>query len=138
MSAYRTSRLWRCSWLLLLSAGLPIALAGCGTVGSSDDKVASFFVAPGKYRLYDCAQLDDAAPPLVVRERELKGLIAEAGTGVGGKLVSATAYKPEYYQVLGDLNEIRARAVELNCKDVPGEMVPTADGSLDGVRRDRR
>ncbi|MBI1204963.1 MAG: hypothetical protein GC182_20870 [Rhodopseudomonas sp.] len=122
----------------LLAVLMALALAGCGSTGTTDDKMGNLLVSPGKYRLYDCAQLDDAAKPSVARERELKGLIAEAGHGVSGDLVAAAAYKPEYYQVHGELNEMRARAVELNCKTIPGESVPEADGSLDGVARARR
>lgn len=133
-----TTRLRRRCGVLLLSAALPIMLAGCGAIGTNDDKMGSLLVSPDKYRLYDCAQLDEVAKPTVVRERQLKGLIAEAGPGLGGDVVSAAAYKPEYYQVHGELNEMRARAVELNCKTMPGESVPEADGSLDGVARAKR
>ena len=138
MEAGLKSMAWQRRGVWLLAALMAVGLAGCGSIGTADDKMGNLLVAPGKYRLYDCAQLDDAAKPSVARERELKGLIAEAGHGLSGDLVAAAAYKPEYYQVHGELNEMRARAVELNCKTMPGESVPEADGSLDGVARARR
>jgi hypothetical protein len=108
---------------------LAVALSGCATSDDTpDDKMGRVLVSPGKYTLYDCGQLALAAKPLGVREQELRVLIARAGTDFGGSLVATAAYKPEYYQVHGELNEIRRETAEKNCKFGPGVPAVTANG----------
>jgi hypothetical protein len=99
-------------------------LAACA--GTQDDSVERFFVAPGKYTLYNCAQLAQAATANEKRQRELEALIARAGPGAAGGLVAATAYKPEYYQKRGEMTEMRRTAAEKNCKFVPGQAASNA------------
>lgn len=86
-----------------------------------------FLVTPEKYTLYNCAQLQQTAVPLRVRERELEALIAKAGPSAAGGLVADTAYRPEYYQVHGEMNELRRTVAEKNCKFVLGEPLPGAE-----------
>ena len=115
-------------------ASLAAMLAGCTTSGGTpDDKMGRALVAPGKYRLYDCVQLAEVGRSTASREEELRGLIAKAGTDFGGSLVATAAYKPEYYQVHGELNEIRQEAAGKNCKFVPG-----AANSVAGARISNR
>ncbi len=83
-----------------------------------------FLVGPGKYTLYDCAQLAEAAAVAVKREGELRALMARASVDSGGRLVSAMAYRPDYYQVHGELNEMRRTAAEKKCDFVPGANIP--------------
>jgi hypothetical protein len=117
-------------WAAPLLASLAGMLAGCATSGGTpDDKMGRALVAPGKYRLYDCAQLAEAVTSRSSREQELRGLIARAGTDFGGSLVATAAYKPEYYQVHGELNEIRREAIGKNCKFVPGAPVSAVAAS---------
>jgi hypothetical protein len=104
---------------------LGLALTGCaGTPGAQDDTMERLLAAPDKYNLYNCEQLAQAAKVNETRQRELEALIAQAGPGTAGSLVSATAYKPEYYQLRGQMNEMRRTAAEKNCKFVPGEASP--------------
>jgi hypothetical protein len=120
----------RIRFLYLVAAmALAVPLANCTTSGGTpDDKMGRALVAPGKYRLYDCVQLAEVGRSTASREEELRGLIAKAGTGFGGSLVATAAYKPEYYQVHGELNEIRREAAGKNCKFAPGVPALTANG----------
>jgi len=81
-------------------------------------------VAPDKFTLYNCAQLAEAAQANAARQRELELLIAKAGPDAGGPLVSAVAYRPEYAQKRGEMNELRKTAAEKNCKSLPGTEIP--------------
>ena len=98
---------------LLLGAGL---LAGC----ANDDSTARFFVAPGKYVLYDCTELKQASLKTAAREHELEGLMAKADIGAGGGLVNAVAYRPEYDSLRGDMMDLRQAAIDKKCDFVPG------------------
>lgn len=114
---------------------LAVALSGCATSDDTpDDKMGRVLVSPGKYTLYDCGQLALAAKPLGAREQELRVLIARAGTDFGGSLVATAAYKPEYYQVHGELNEIRRETAVKNCKVAPGAAKPSAGAKVGNQR----
>jgi hypothetical protein len=113
-----------------LATLLAASLAGCTSqVGSADDKLGSFLVAPDKYVLYTCAELGEEGKRKRARELELEALMAKAGTGVGGTIVSAVGYKPEYLEVHGEMNELRAAAVQKKCNFVPGESPLPAPAS---------
>ncbi|CAN0447669.1 unnamed protein product [Phaeothamnion confervicola] len=120
---------------LLLAA----SLAGCATKGGSDDeRVGSFFVAPGKYRFYTCAHLTQTTMTLKKRERELESLIARAGEGAGGGMVSAIAYRPELLQVRGNLAEVRREEASKNCPPAAAvEAPPQATAAGVPARRKR-
>lgn len=91
-------------------------LSGCATQGgSSEDRIGSLMVAPGKYEFYTCAHLAGHTAGLKTRERELDALIAKAGPGIGGSFVSSVAYRPEYLKVRSDLNEVRKAEEAKNC-----------------------
>ena len=101
----------------LTVAALLVALAGCTTSGgNSDDRAGRFLVAPDKFVLYSCPALAQRAADINIRERELLGLMAKAGTGSGGRLVSTVAYRPEYLELRGEMNELRSAAAAKNCK----------------------
>ncbi len=99
---------------LPLAAALLVAmLAACSSQGGTpDDKMARFLVAPDKFRLYSCPQIAERASDVAARQNELRGLIAKAGSGSGGRLVSAIAYRPEYVGLRGEMNELRNAAAE--------------------------
>lgn len=101
---------------LLLAAGL---LAAC--TAAESDSTSRFLVAPGRYVLYNCPQIAQQAKDNIDRQRELEGLMLKAGNDSGGRLVSAVAYKPEYYQLRGELSDLRQTALDKKCKFVPGE-----------------
>ena len=47
---------------------------------------------------------------------ELEGLMAKAGPDASGHFVSTIAYRPEYLQLRGQMNEIRKTSAEKKCK----------------------
>jgi hypothetical protein len=108
---------------ILISIGLtlPALLAGC----VAGERAEDFYVAPGKYVLYDCQQLAGAAAHFEERDRELSGLMARAKQDAGGELVSALAYNSDYYSNLGELKDVRREQAEKNCSpDI--KAAPTA------------
>ena len=103
------------------AAAFILALAGCAATG---DHPENFYVAPGKYVLYDCKQLAGAQAHFAERDQELTRLIARAKEGAGGAVVSTLAYEPEYYSNLGELRDVQREMTEKKCPaDVKAEPV---------------
>ena len=102
-----------------------VALTGCATtetdIANRDDSAARFLVAPGKYRLYNCPQIKEAAAANVKRQHELEELMVKAGAGAGGDFVNTVAYRPEYLSLRGQMMDLRRTAADKNCDFVPGE-----------------
>lgn len=110
-------------------------LAGCTSSGGTSDETAGrFLFAPGKFALYNCAEIADVAVANAKRQHELELLMAKAGAGAGGQLVSSVAYRPEYLEKRGEMVELRRVAAEKNCKFVPGVDKPGARVSDSAVR----
>jgi len=101
---------------LTISVLAAALLSGCA---ASDDAAERFFVQPERYRLYSCRELAEAALTIGTRERELEGLMKKAGTDESGRLMGTIAYRPEYLQMRGLMNEIRRTAAEKKCKFDP-------------------
>jgi hypothetical protein len=116
----------------ILSVSLLAACAGSNTTDS--DSAARFLVAPGKYTLFNCAQLAVQSKTTVERQHELEGLMAKAGTTSGGEVVNAIAYRPEYVTLRGEMMDLRQAALDKKCKFVPGESPVTGDVSGQVVR----
>src|SRR6185369_13489489 len=95
----------------MLALGLPLvlslALAGCGTL--SDETAGRAFMAPGRYAMYPCANLEVRIKEVRERRVELEQLMARSSQSAGGEFVNAIAYRTEYVQTGGDLEEL-ARA----------------------------
>jgi hypothetical protein len=67
------------------------------------------------------------------REKELTGLMIKAGPGADGQLASSIAYRPEYLELHGEMNELRKTAAVKNCKPIPALETPeglTSDNAL--------
>ena len=103
-----------------------IALAASALPAHAQERVEQFFVAPGKYVLYDCPQLAAAEKRLTERDKELRNLIARAKQGPAGGLISTLVYDPDYYSNLGELHEVQRERRDKNCKadSKPGLMPP--------------
>jgi len=101
---------------LIVSALASAFLCGCA---ASDDASGRFLVQPDRYQLYSCRELADVATNIIVRQRELEGLMAKAGPDASGRFVSSVAYRPEYLQLHGQRNEVRNTAGEKKCKFNP-------------------
>jgi hypothetical protein len=110
----------------ILVTGVLTACAASNSTGS--DGAARFFVAPGKYDLYNCAQLAQQSKTTAAREHELEGLMTRAGASSSGNLVNAVAYRPEYVTLRGEMMDLRQAAVDKKCNFVPGE--PAAGRSV--------
>ena len=102
------------------------ALAGC----ASDESASRFLVPPDKYVLYSCPELATASQPIMTRLSELDVLMVKAGSGVA----NALAYQPEYYQLRGEIDQMRKTATEKNCKPIPGVTGPSIRTSNQAVR----
>jgi hypothetical protein len=109
---------------LIAATLLAASLAGCGAGGSPDDQMARFLVAPDKFVLYNCAALAEKAAVDGAREKELTGLMIKAGLGAGGQIASSIAYRPEYLELHGEMNELRKAAAVKNCKPIPALETP--------------
>jgi hypothetical protein len=115
---------------LTIGALAATLLSGCA---ASDDTSARFLVQPEKYQLYGCRELAEAAREVIKRRRELEGLMAKAGRDTSGRFVGTIAYRPEYLQLRGQMNEIRRTSIERKCKFDP-EAPPGGSGSDEVIR----
>jgi hypothetical protein len=94
------------------------ASALCGCV--SGETASRLFVEPEKYVLFNCNELATAAQTNFDRQHELELLMAKAGTGSGGEVASNLAYRPEYFQLRGEMEQMRKTAADKKCKTMPG------------------
>jgi len=92
---------------------LTVLLSGCA---ASDDASGRFLVQPDRFRLYSCRELAEAAQGYSARMRDLEGLMTKAGPDASGRFMGTIAYRPEYLQLRGLMNEIRRTAAEKKCK----------------------
>ena len=120
----------------LIAFGLLVFLAACAGApgGSSDETYGRILFAPGKYALYKCDEIADRTTANLTRQHELEALMAKAGAGSGGQLVSSVAYRPEYLELRGEMVELRRVAAEKNCKFVPGVDTPGGRASDTVIR----
>ena len=114
-----------------LTAAVIAALCGCA---ASEDTAGRFLVTPDKFVLYNCVQISDAAQINFARQQQLEKLIAKAGTGAGAEFVSDLAYRPEYLQLRGEMNELRKAATAKNCKPIINTTSPTGRSSDQVIR----
>lgn len=96
-------------------AALAVLLAAAPS-RADDDMLSKFLVAPGKYVLFSCQQLDVQAQMNHRRILELEALMARSGN----ELVNAVAYRPEYLQLRGEQADIQREAADKKCKTAPG------------------
>ena len=106
---------------------VPIVVLVAGSAKAAPDRAEQFFVAPGKYVLYDCAQLSRAEAGFAARDKELSRLIARAKEGPAGGLISTLVYDPDYYSNLGELHDVQREKAAKNCG--PGQKPPARPAS---------
>lgn len=104
------------------SAALALAalFGGAGAASADDEQWSHFLVAPGKYVLFNCQQLDVQAKTNQKRIAELEALMAKSGS----EFANAIAYKPEYLQLRGEMADIQHEAAYKKCKSAPGGGAP--------------
>ena len=98
--------------VVLILSIVALALASCAL---PEDKFGSLLVAPGKYILYNCDEIARETQGKLAREKELQQLMARAGAGPGGRMVSVMAYESEYAAVRAELSELRKTAGDKGC-----------------------
>ena len=92
---------------------LAASLAGCGSM--SEQSAASAFIAPGKFGLYTCEDIDERVTILRRRQVELEQLMARASQGTGGEFINTVAYRTEYLQTRGELTELKRVTADKQC-----------------------
>lgn len=90
-----------------------LGLAGCGSI--SDQTAASALVAPGKYDIYTCQDIEQRTRNTRARQMELEQLMTRAAQGTGGALVNAIAYRSEYLQTQGELEQLAKSSAAKDC-----------------------
>ncbi len=116
MAMHQNAKIVRLLARTIAVAGLGLTLAGCSTSGAGGaDRV---FVAPDKFVLFNCPQIEVRAGGVAARRKQLAQLMAKAGTTPDGRLVSLLAYQSEYTEMSADLAELRQAAAEKNCKPI--------------------
>ncbi len=103
-----------------LAAVLAALLAGCATALADDASLSRFFVAPGRYVLFNCQQIAQQSKTNSERQHVLEDLMAKSGS----ELANAVAYRPEYLQLRGEMDDLRRTAADKKCKFVPGARAP--------------
>jgi hypothetical protein len=96
--------------LIVLSA---LGLGGCGSI--SERTAATAFVAPGRYSIYQCHDLDNRIRSAQNRVLELEQLMARTAQGTGGQFINAIAYQSEYAHTRGQLKAMSDTAADKNC-----------------------
>ena len=106
-----------------VAAIMPVVLAGALSLAgcASEDAASSFLVAPGKYVLYQCDDLERAAKAALARQQELERLVARASATAAGQLIGDAAYGTELASIRGQLRDLRTTARDKNCGPMPGE-----------------
>ncbi len=94
-------------------AFLAASLGACGTI--SEQSAASAFIAPGKFQIYSCQDVDDRVMTLRTRQIELEQLMARASQGAGGEFINTVAYRSEYLQTRGELAELKQASADKQC-----------------------
>jgi len=121
---------------VLIAAALPL-LSACGSSNRDEDKLGTFLVAPGKYVLYDCQQLNMTNTGYIGRRNVLRKAMADAEKSPGGGVVSLLAYRTEYGQVEGNLAEIGREAASKKCTLNSATPAPAAPPPAPSKRRTR-
>jgi len=95
--------------LALLAGGL----AGCGSM--SDEMAGRALISPGRYDVYPCANLELRIKEVQARRVELEQLMARSSQTAGGEFVNVIAYRTEYLQTGGELQELARASSEKKC-----------------------
>lgn len=120
---------------IVLACG--VALSACASSGPQEDKLGTFLVAPGKYVLYDCDQLNIMDAGYRGRRDVLRKAMADADQSPAGGLVNLLGYRTEYGQIEGNLAEIRREAASKNCTLKSSASTPAVASPPPAKRRVR-
>jgi hypothetical protein len=90
-----------------------LALAGCGTI--TDETAGRAMMAPGRYDVYPCPNIEARLKDVQKRRTELEQLMTRSSQSPGGEFINAMAYRSEYVQTGGDLEELTRASAEKKC-----------------------
>jgi hypothetical protein len=93
----------------------PLVMVLLSTCAGSDEDMARFLVAPGKFDLYTCPELIREVGANGQRRRQLEQLMAKAVQEDDGRLVSTLVYRPDYLSAQGELRDLREAAAAKKC-----------------------
>lgn len=96
--------------LVMLSAA---GLAGCGSITAETG--TSAYIAPGRFNIYTCGDIDNRQQEVQRRKNELEQLMGRASEGAGGSVVNAIAYRAEYIQSRDELKELSKASADKQC-----------------------
>jgi hypothetical protein len=111
------------TWLIARARRAPAAIAAVAAAVTlaacslSTEEIATSYVAPGKFDLSTCKEINDGLRERAERVRKLQELIDKAGREAGGEVVAALAYRTEYVTTYGELRVLQDTAVRKNCSD---------------------
>lgn len=96
--------------VVVLSAA---GLAGCGSITAETG--TSAYIAPGRFNIYTCEDIDNRQQQVERRKNELEQLMGRASEGAGGSVVNAIAYRAEYTQSRDELKELSKASADKQC-----------------------
>jgi len=106
----RARRSWALACAGLLAA---LALAGCGAI--TDETAGRAMMTPGRYDIYPCPNIEARILDIQRRRIELEQLMTRSAQSPGGEFINAMAYRTEYVQTGGDLEELGRASAEKKC-----------------------
>jgi len=98
-----------CVSLAVLCAGL----SACSSITAETGRSA--YIAPGRFDVYTCSDIDERARGMQRRKEELEQLMGKASEGAGGSIVNTIAYRAEYLQARDDLAELAHASADKQC-----------------------
>ena len=72
-------------------------------------------MAPGRYDAFPCPNIDERIQAVRTRRIELEQLMARSSQSAGGEFVNALAYRSEYVQTGGELQELAKASADKKC-----------------------
>ena len=97
------------------AVALTLIAGACGCSTSVDEAASRLVAAPGQYNTYDCGNIHAQIAAQQALHMELQQLMARASQGPGGAVAGAMAYRTEYVQTQGLLEELKRAENEKRC-----------------------
>jgi hypothetical protein len=101
--------------LRALSCALTPALGFAPVAGASAMKRRSGDDGAGPLRSFPCPNIDDRIQAVRTRRIELEQLMARSSQSAGGEFVNALAYRSEYVQTGGEMQELAKASSDKKC-----------------------
>jgi hypothetical protein len=92
---------------------LALLLAACGSI--SDEAAGRAMMAPGRFDAFPCPNIDERIQAVRTRRIELEQLMARSSQSPGGEFVNALAYRSEYVQLGGEMQELAKASSDKKC-----------------------